>query len=895
MRKKIIILFLILLIFQAIQITAVDYSIRQLQLAVNQVKITVEGREISRSTSNLLDQYRDNVILIAGMNFPVTGLKKLRSSWRMFEQRQSSMIVIAEKLSFNPGQLSLLKKNITASIEKKKAFEATVLNNAPGETYTADIHNAAFELDESIESTKSILDVMVKTFVQKKQSAVEHEQKLHDLPSRFVSTIGLIIGCILLSTGYFAVTKIVNPLIDLTKKYQAAMKKLKKEQEITIVLEKARATAQAKSDFLANMSHELRTPMNAVLGFSQLLNDTELEGKQKNYLELIMSSGHHLVRIINDILDFSKLEAGKISLEQLDFNLEKLINEVTKIVATRMAENPLDMYVDYPDDLPRHIKSDPTRFKQILVNLLGNAIKFTSQGEVGIIVRVDEQIDHKENEIPLRISVKDSGIGIKKDKIEKIFESFTQADEATTRKYGGTGLGLTITKSIVEALGGRIWAESLEGKGSQFTFAINVAKSKSVDQIKIDQEAKKLLTGKTVFIIDDNLISRKIIRKTCESIKMEVLSTEDSGPSALARLDNYSQKNIFPDIILCDILMPGMYGYEVARKLRTDKKFDHTKIIAISKMPEADIAHYISDDCFNAYLTKPVSKTELIDVVAKELGHAKTGKKEPAKKKTVTDKNASDFEGIRILVAENNITNIMFLKECLEKLKCVVDFAYNGEEAIARIKSREYDLCLMDLHMPIKNGIEATKVIRKEINKTLPIIALTAAVLKEDQARAKEAGMNDFLKKPLNIQELKEKILQFGKPEKLQTKNKQWDLKALIVDDNSLNVKLLSVFLKKLNVEGAVAVNGQEAVNMAKADQYDICFMDIQMPVMGGVEATKIIREEISKDLPIIAITAVSEFTLEKSLEAGMNDYISKPVDLAVLKNIILKYCKKSA
>jgi len=895
MRKKIIILFFILLTFQVIQIAVVDYSIRQLQLAVDQVKITVEGREVSRSTNNLLDQYRDNVLLIAGMNFPVSGLNKFRSSWKTFDQKRQAMALIAQKLSFEPKLLSLFDGTVGEIIKKSAAFKAVILNETPGETYIANIHDAAFELDESIENTINILGTLLQLFIGAEQSAAEHEQRLHDLPSQAVAAIGFIIGCILLGTGYFAVTRIVNPLIDLTKKYQIAMKKLKKEQEMTIALEKARAAAQAKNDFLANMSHELRTPMNAVLGFSQLLNDTKLEENQKNYLKLIMSSGQHLVQIINDILDFSKLESGKVNLEFIDFNLEKTINEVMKITATRMSENPLDTYIDYPADLPRNIKSDPTRLKQILVNLLYNAIKFTSEGEVGVIVRLDDKIDHQDDEIPLKITIKDSGIGIRKDKIDAIFDSFTQVDESTTRKYGGTGLGLTITRSIVQAMGGRIWVESTEGVGSQFTFAIKFKKGEAVDQREINETAKKLLKGKRVFIIDDNRIARMVAKKNCESIGMEVVETADSGLDAIIKLDTFVKKGILPDMILCDIMMPDMHGDEVAEKLRMIKKFDNTKLIAMTKISEADIAHYIRDDCFSAYITKPVSQADMINVLSGEFGYKHSEEAEDREKNKEMFKDASLFKGIKILVVENNVTNIMFLKECLENLQCVTDFAYNGKESIKKIKSKRYDLCLMDLHMPVLNGIEATKIIRKEITKTLPIIALTAAVQEGDQIKAKEAGMNDFLKKPVKIQDLKEKILQYGKPKKTKTRDKPMNLKALIVDDNSMNVKLLSVFLKKLNIEWDIAINGQEAVDMTRNKPYDICFMDIQMPVMGGVEATKIIREEISTDLPIIAITAVVEFTPEKSLEAGMNDFIAKPVDLKVLKDIIFKYCNKSA
>jgi CheY-like chemotaxis protein len=562
-----------------------------------------------------------------------------------------------------------------------------------------------------------------------------------------------------------------------------------------------------------------------------------------------------------------------------------------------MSENPLDTYIDYPADLPRHINSDPTRIKQVLVNLLGKAIKFTPQGEVGIIVRLDDAIDHRDDEIPLRFIVKDSGIGIPKDQIDKIFESFTQVDGSTTRKDGGTGLGLTITKSIIEAMGGRIWVESDVGRGSQFIFSMKVKKGKPIDEWEIDAAAKKMLEGKTAFIIDDNAISLKVIKKTCELVGIKVLAMVDSGPAALAQLDELALKNVLPDVILCDILMSEMYGYEVAQKLRANKKFARTKIIAVTKISEADVTHYINDDCFNDYLTKPVIEKDLIHVLAKGLGYKKPGEETIEEKPRATIEDISKFKDLRILVAENNVTNFMLIKEYLDQWKCKVDYTYNGKEVIQRLETREYDVCLMDLQMPVLNGIEATKIIRSRISKTLPIIALTAAVFKEDRQKAAEAGMNDFLEKPLDIARLKEKILQYGRPPKEGTKDSaadQMKFKVLVVDDNSINLKLLTAFLKKLDCTCDTAVNGEEAVMKVKSRPYDICFMDIQMPVMSGVEATQIIREEVSQDLPIIAVTAVSDYSRERSLADGMNDFISKPVDRERLKDILSKHCHKT-
>ncbi|MCK5215320.1 MAG: response regulator, partial [Candidatus Omnitrophica bacterium] len=293
------------------------------------------------------------------------------------------------------------------------------------------------------------------------------------------------------------------------------------------------------------------------------------------------------------------------------------------------------------------------------------------------------------------------------------------------------------------------------------------------------------------------------------------------------------------------------------------------------------------------YLIKPVSRVDMVNVLAKSSGYVKSEVRKPKEIKPLTKEDEAKFENIKILVAENNPSNLKLIESFLSKLKCKVDYVYNGEEAVRKLEANKYNLCLMDLQMPILGGIEAAKKIRKRISKSLPIIALTAAVLKEDRIKAEEAGMNDFLDKPIDMVKLKEKILQYGtkeiEPEESQKEKRK--IKALVVDDNVLNMKLLVALLKKSDCESDTAEDGKIAVEKAKSNEYDICFMDIQMPVMGGVEATKIIREEVSKDLPVIAVTAVKDFTLEKSLDAEMNGCIHKPIDINMLKKILAEYC----
>ncbi|MCK5259839.1 MAG: response regulator [Candidatus Omnitrophica bacterium] len=523
-------------------------------------------------------------------------------------------------------------------------------------------------------------------------------------------------------------------------------------------LKKAVSTAKVKSDFLANMSHEIRTPMNAILGFSELLRRTPLDGKQKNYSETVSSSGKLLIGIIDDILDISKLESGNIMLESSGFNLEDLILDVFKMIVTRMKDKPFDTYVDIAEDVPREVFGDEIRLKQVLVNLLGNAVKFTSQGDIGVIVELEDKVGDEPDNIYLRFTVKDTGIGIPEDKHELIFETFSQADETTTRRFGGTGLGLAISKAIVEMMGGRIRVESEEGKGSKFIFTIAIKKKTAFDRKEQDQDIPGQLKGKKVFIIDDNQIARKIVNKCCIGMGLDVVGIADSPQSALHKIENtITKKNLIPDLVLCDLIMEGMDGFELVKHIKENEEFKDVKYIAVTADIRAETSDKAAEGTFDAYITKPVSLMNMMRVIKKVMNVG--GDQREAE---VALENCA---GIKILVADDSSPNQILMQAYFEELQCEGDFVSNGQEAIDKLNSEadKYDLCLMDLQMPVLGGVEATQIIRQKIDRDIPIIALTAAVLEEDRKKAEDAGMNDFMTKPINFVEMAEKIVRYRK------------------------------------------------------------------------------------------------------------------------------------
>ena len=608
---------------------------------------------------------------------------------------------------------------------------------------------------------------------------------------------------------------IIRDITNRKKAEQELMQANKRlEDAITLANEMA-ANAEmanaAKSAFLANVSHEIRTPLNGIIGMTSLLLDTKLTEQQQHNAEIIQESGESLLWLINDILDFSKIEAGKLEIETINFDLHSLISDFSMILAVKAQQKHLEFVCSADPNTPDLLVGDPGRLRQILTNLAGNAIKFTHDGEV--VVRVSLVDENKEGAL-LHFSVRDTGIGIPEDKQALLFNSFTQLDASTTRKYGGTGLGLAITKQLVELMNGTIGVISSEGKGSEFWFEIRLP-ARHEEGYTLAPSVD--LRGVRALVVDDNATNREMICAQLQALGI-IPNEAPNGTVALKMLKTaYESKQPY-NLAILDMLMPGLDGESLGREIYSNEHLQNISMVMMTSIGRRGDARRLEEIGFAAYLTKPVRKTELFDCLSIAMGHKQTPKPEGQKHPIVTRHSVRELRKYhaRILLAEDNIVNQQVALGVLKKFHVSVEVANNGLEAVKAIEHGNFDLVLMDVQMPEMDGLEATQTIRKSLSlESIPIIAMTAHASKEDKTRCIEAGMNDFLTKPLNPEMLFE-MLKNWLPEKKKMKqndiipkietNKTSDtmlfdkegMLARVMGDENLAIILINTFLNDI-------------------------------------------------------------------------------------------------
>ncbi len=658
---------------------------------------------------------------------------------RNAEQQAKAERQIAEQLEFNQQVLNAIPSPMYFRDAEGKylgvnngfsdfigMFETDILQTKPEDHFPADIaaifDNAEKALMDSPGATQYELNL---------KNAEDQQRHISIYEATYYSSKGAPKG-------------IVGLFVDVTEQKDL-------ELELRSAKDAADDASKAKGEFLANMSHEIRTPMNAIIGMAHLAMNSGLNDKQQHYVTKIDNAAKSLLGIINDILDFSKVEAGKLSVENIDFLLDEVLDNLANVIGIKADEKGLEFLFDIEPNLPTALVGDPLRLAQVLINLCGNSIKFTEKGEVIVRVKQTEQFD---DGIMLQVEIQDSGIGMSEEQLGRLFKSFSQADGSITRKYGGTGLGLTISKSLVELMGGRIWVTSEPGKGSIFGFTIKAglqdAKAKRFYQPQADMNNKRIL------VVDDNDAAREIMLGLLEAMTFRV-TTVSTGFEAISAVSKAESDGDPYEVIFMDWMLPGMDGIETTRQLREKQLASAPKVIMVTAYGREIGLSGENEKLFDGLVIKPVNPSLIFDSIMNAFGIQRETTLPSHRIKK--DADGSAMKDARLLLVEDNETNQEVAKGILEPYGPVVIVANNGQEALDALAKEQFDLVLMDMQMPVMDGITATKEIRKDptLHK-LPVLAMTANAMDQDVETCLKAGMNDHIGKPINVDELVSKI-----------------------------------------------------------------------------------------------------------------------------------------